>query len=163
MQTEILLGCRIPKATLGYIKDDQVKTVDAQDVFRDGKIVAIGVPGAYTPVCSKKHVPDFVRNVGKLRKSGFSKIICVAPNDPFVLDEWAKILDPDGTITFLSDGNLEFSRALGMSSKIPTLLLGERTERFLIITEKGVIQRIRVEPNILTFSCTRSDDALTEL
>ena len=160
MNPDILLGQRIPEATIGYLSEGEIRKVDAQHVFAKDKVVAIGVPGAFTPICTKEHIPDFVRNARKLKSSGFSKVLCIAPNDPFVVDEWARQLDPNGAVEFLSDGNLAFARALGLSSRMSSLLLGERSERFMIVTVKGVIQHFKVEPNILTYSCTRADDAL---
>ncbi|NNK77310.1 MAG: peroxiredoxin, partial [Litoreibacter sp.] len=144
----------------GFLENDDLQTIDAEKVFKSERIVTIGVPGAFTPVCTKQHIPDFIRNATELKQSGFSKLICLASNDPFVLDEWARQLDPHRQIQFLSDGNLEFARALGVTSKMPSLLVGERSERFMMITWNGLIEHFRIEPNVLTFSCTRADDAL---
>jgi 2-Cys peroxiredoxin 5 len=137
-----------------------LQTIEAAQVFAKERVVTIGVPGAFTPICTKQHVPDFIRNAERLKNSGFSKLVCIAANDPFVLDEWARQLDPNREIQFLADGNLSFSRSLGLASKMPSLLLGERSERFMMITQDGVIQHFRIEPNVLTFSCTRAEDAL---
>lgn len=160
MKPEHFIGGQIPNITFGLLKDGEIQAVDAQMVFSHRKVVAIGVPGAYTPVCTEQHIPDFVRNATKLKRSGYDKLICIAPNDPFVLERWVRELDPSGKILFLSDGNLEFARALGLTAELPSLFLGERCERFMMITVNGKIQNLRVEPNVLTYSCTRSEDAL---
>ena len=112
---------RIPDATLGYMEAGDLQTIDAAKVFANERVVTIGVPGAFTPICTKQHLPDFIGNAEQLKKSGFSKLICIAANDPFVLDEWARQLDPDHEVQFLSDGNLSFSRSLGLASKMPSL------------------------------------------
>lgn len=161
MKPELFVGGQVPNKTLGLLKDGEIQAIDAQMVFSHGKVVAIGVPGAYTPVCTEQHIPDFVRNATKLKQSGYGKLICIAPNDPFVLERWARELDPYGRILFLADGNLEFARALGLIAELPSLFLGERCERFMMITVNGIIQKLRVEPNVLTYSCTRSEDALS--
>ena len=155
-----LVGRRIPDATLGYMENGTLKTIDAEKVFANERVVTIGVPGAFTPICTKEHVPDFIRNAEQLKNSGFSKLVCIAANDPFVLDEWARQLDPDHKILFLADGNLSFIRSLGLAAKLPDLILGERSERFMMITQDGIIEHFRIEPNVLTFSCTRAEDAL---
>lgn len=160
MNSEILIGRRTPDATLGYMEAGTLQTVDAAQVYANERVVTIGVPGAFTPICTKQHLPDFISNAERLKQSGFSKLVCIAANDPFVLDEWARQLDPDRQVQFLADGNLSFSRSLGLASKMPTLFLGERSERFMMITQDGVIKHFRIEPNVLTFSCTRAEDAL---
>ncbi len=160
MKPEHFVGGQVPNKTLGLLKDGEIQAVDARMAFSHGKVVAIGVPGAYTPVCTEQHIPDFVRNATKLKQSGYGKLICIAPNDPFVLERWARELDPYGRILFLADGNLDFARALGLTAELPSLYLGERCERFMMITVNGIIQKLRVEPNVLTYSCTRSEDAL---
>lgn len=160
MKPEHFIGGEVPNKTLGLLRDGEIQAIDARMTFSHGKVVAIGVPGAYTPVCTEQHIPDFVRNASKLKKSGYGKLICIAPNDPFVLERWARELDPYGRILFLADGNLEFARALGLTAELPSLYLGERCERFMIITVNGRVQSIKVEPNVLTYSCTRTEDAL---
>jgi peroxiredoxin len=86
--------------------------------------------------------------------------VCIAPNDPFVLEAWAKLVDPERRIRFLSDGNLQFTRALALDCENPNLFIGERSERYLMVVENGTIVRLRVEANILTYSCSGADEAL---
>ena len=92
--------------------------------------------------------------------SGYNQLICIAPNDPFVLKAWSRLLDPEKRLEFLSDGNLDFARALNLKVENRELFLGWRSERYLIIVENGSITRFRVEPSVLTYSCTRAVDAL---
>ena len=160
MKPEELIGKRVPRVELGILQKGDVQSVNARKVFAKGRIVAIGVPGAFTPICTTKHIPDFVMNADRLMKSGYAKLICIAGNDPFVLDEWSRQLDPNRKILFLADGNLAFARALGMTTELTSLFLGERSERFMFITRDGEIEHFRLEPNVLTYSCTRVDDAL---
>jgi peroxiredoxin len=160
MRDQILSGTRIPGAMLAYIKNDVLVAAPASDLFASGKIVILGIPGAFTPVCSQTHLPDFLRNVPKLRASGFGMLACVAPNDPYVLQAWASVVDPGRTVEFFSDGNLDFARALGLAKTHRELFLGERTERYMLIAVDGLIQRVRIEPSILDVSCTGAFDAL---
>lgn len=155
-----LSGSRIPDVRLGYLQDGEVRTVSAVKYFAEGRTIVLGVPGAYTPVCTQRHIPDFIANVDKFDMLGFRQLVCIAPNDPFVLEAWSCDVDPAHKIRFLSDGNLEFTRALGLDSANRELLIGTRSERYLMIVDNGTIVRLRIEPNILTFSCATAEDAL---
>lgn len=124
------------------------------------RAVVIGVPGAFTPVCTRDHVPGFVANAAALRRAGHDAVICVAPNDPWTLAAWAERLDPQGQVEFLSDGNLDLARGLGVTRLDRANHFGERPERYLMITEGCVIARMRVEPVFDVLTCTRAEDVL---
>ena len=160
MQQTNLSGTRVPEIRLGFLEDGEVRSVSTADIFAHGLTVVLGIPGAFTPVCTKRHLPDFISNAAKFEKIGCRQLVCIAPNDPFVLEEWARKVDPAGTIRFLSDGNLQFTRALGLDSANHELFIGTRSQRYLMIVENGTIVRLRVEPNILTYSCSGAEDAL---
>jgi peroxiredoxin len=118
----------------------------------------IGVPGAFTPVCSEEHVPGLVANADKLRKWGFRQIVCIVASDPFATDAWAKLMDPQGKVRFVSDGNLDFAREFGLIVHEHKLVLGDRSERYLFAVRDGVIEVFRLEQRITDYSCTASDD-----
>ena len=158
--SNIVNGGSVPDVQLGRMSGSEVHSVSARELFAFGRSVVLGIPGAFTPVCTKQHVPDFVKNADRLRASGISHLICIAPNDPFVLDVFARKLDPNNKIEFLSDGNLDFASALSLRAKNQKFFVGWRSERYLLIIENGLIAKLRVEPNILTYSCTRAIDAL---
>jgi len=157
---KIINGGSVPDVQLGRLVGDEIQSVSARELFAYGRAVILGIPGAFTPVCTKQHVPDFVKNAEKLRASGITHLICVAPNDPFVLDVFARKIDPTGKIEFLSDGNLDFVSALNLKAQNKKLFIGWRSERYLLVIENGQIVKLRVEPNILTYSCTRAVEAL---
>ena len=150
----------VPDIALGYIEDGTVRSISAAEFFSGGKTVAIGVTGAYMPVCSAQHIPDFVKSTYKLRMAGYAKLACIVPNDPFVMLAWSRQVDPSGNLVFLSDGNLDLARALGVTKRLPSLFLGERPDRYMFVSERSQIRRFRVEPDILTLSRTRAVDAL---
>jgi peroxiredoxin len=155
----ILVGSRVPSVTFGYLKDGEVRSIGANEVFAYHRTIVIGVPGAFTPSSTAHYIPDFIRSAVKLRASGFSQLVCVAPNDPFVLAEWAHRLDPNQTLLFLSDGNLDFTRALGLQTIDHSQFLGCRSEHYLMTVENGTIMHLRVKPNVLTFSGDHALDA----
>ena len=156
-----LTGVAIPAVRLGYLQNGELFTVWANKFFAEGRTIVLGVPGAFTPVCSTQHIPDFIRSAEKFKAFGFRQLVCIAPNDPFALDAWARHVDPEGKIRFLSDGNLEFTRALGVASVNTDLFIGVRSQRYLMVVEDGTIVRLRIEPDILTYGCSTADEALS--
>ncbi len=155
-------GRRVPDAPLGELYGDEIATVRTETLFLGVRAVVIGVPGAFTPMCTKQHLPDFIANAPKLRAAGFGLIACIAPNDPWTLARWAQDLDPGGAVRFLSDGNLAFTRALGLSARGDSLFLGERSQRYVMTLNGAVIEKLRVEDNILDLSCTGSDSVMLD-
>lgn len=153
-------GNRIPEALLARLEDGRVRPVSSVELFRGQRSLVLGVPGAFTPVCNGRHIPDFIENAPALRKAGFTQLLCIAPNDPYVVDVWARTLDPTGQIQFLSDGNLDFTRALGLLNKERYLFLGLRSHRYLMSVRGCIITHLRVEPHSLSYSCTHPADAL---
>lgn len=157
---DFFIGLPVPNVELGAIINGAIETLRTAALFASGKFIILGVPGAFTPVCSKEHVPDFVANADRFAQLGFSQLVCIAQNDPFVLEAWAKSVDPAGRIKFISDGNLAFCKALSLTTTNRSLFLGVRSERYLMVVEDGIIQRLRVEPNILVYSCTSASETL---
>ncbi|NND48986.1 MAG: peroxiredoxin [Rhizobiales bacterium] len=139
---------------LGLIKPEGHEPVRAAQLFAHLKSFVIGIPGAHTPICSDKHVPELVRDAGQLKAAGFDMIGCIASNDPFVLQQWSKEIDPENKVTFISDGNLEFAAALGLLQTEQSLFLGTRSERYSLSIENNLIKRLKVETSIFDVSCT---------
>jgi len=160
MHESIILGARVPNVKLGYLVQGEVTAISTDELFAGGKTVVLGIPGAFTPVCTRQHVPDFVANADEIIASGYGQVLCIAPNDPFVLDAWRSQVDPQSKIRFLSDGNLDFASALGLSETQDDLFLGKRSKRYMLIISDRTIQRVRVETSILTYACTRASDVL---
>ncbi len=158
----IINGSRIPDVELGRLLGSELCAVSTRELFAHGRTIVLGIPGAFTPVCTKEHVPDFIKNAGKLKACGYTQLICIAPNDPFVLDAWARQVDPKGKIEFFSDGNLDFVSRLDLRMTNRDLFVGVRSERYLMIVHNNTIVRLRVEPNILAYTCTRAVDALND-
>ena len=160
MLATIVNGSRAPAVALGYLSKGVVSSITTDVLFASKRSVVLGVPGAFTPVCSQEHVPVFVANASVFSAAGFHPLICVSPNDPFVLEAWQREVDPQSRLRFLSDGNLDFCDALGLSMRNTDLFLGSRSRRYMLIIDNNIIQRVRVESNILTYACTRAEDAL---
>ncbi|MEQ1784801.1 MAG: redoxin family protein [Hyphomonadaceae bacterium] len=152
-----LIGKRLPDEKLGEMVGGEIHTFIASELFAVGRAVIVGMPGAFTPICSGRHLPNLVANAARLRYGGVTHLACVVTSDPFAIDSWAKQVAPSGEIQFLSDGNLSFARALGLMSYEPSLFVGERSARYVLLTENGIISTVRVESSILDVGCTAID------
>jgi 2-Cys peroxiredoxin 5 len=150
-------GFRIPDVALAELVNGEVSVVRTNALFGGQRVAVIGVPGAFTPVCTRQHLPGFIANAKALRASGFSALICIAPNDPWTVQRWAQDLDPHGAIRFLSDGNRDFVRRLGLMARETQLFLGECSKRYVMTVDRGAIERIQVETSVLALVCTRAE------
>ena len=106
----IAVGDRLPEATLNYLKDG-VQTASTKDIFGGRKVVLFSVPGAFTPTCSARHLPGYVEHADEFRKRGYA-LVCIAVNDAFVMDAWAKSQNVPDEIQLLADGNADFANKL---------------------------------------------------
>ena len=158
----ILIGSALPDVPLAQMADGEIVAISAARIFSNKSSLIIGVPGAFTPVCTREHVPDLVRNARKLKAAGYEQIACIVANDPFVVEAWSHELDPEREILFLSDGNLQFTSALGLVSYETGLHLGQRSCRYIMRVDSGIIRYLRIEPSILVYSCTSPEDALAD-
>ena len=139
----IKVGDRIPNTTLNVLKDG-VQAVSTDEIFKGKKVVLFSVPGAFTPTCSAKHLPGYVEKFADFRQHGVD-VACMAVNDAFVMDAWAKSQHvPDG-LMMLADGNGTFAKALGMEMDGTPFGLGMRGKRFALYAEDGVVKKLNVE------------------
>jgi glutaredoxin/glutathione-dependent peroxiredoxin len=139
----INVGDRIPNATLNYFKDG-VQAINTDEIFKGKKVVLFSVPGAFTPTCSAKHLPGYVGKLDEFKRKGV-EVACLAVNDAFVMNAWAKDQHvPDG-LMMLADGNGSFSKALGLEMDGTAFGLGMRGKRFALYAEDGVVKKINVE------------------
>jgi peroxiredoxin len=139
----IRVGDRIPSVTLKHLTDNGLQDIPTDKVFSGKKVVLFGIPGAFTPTCSVKHLPGYVQKLDKFRAQGI-EVACVAVNDPFVLSAWAKAGNASG-ITMLPDGNATFTKALGLEMDGTNYSLGTRVQRFALYAEDGVVKMLAVE------------------
>merc|ERR1712137_80215 len=138
--------------------------ISREDFFKDKKVVLFGVPGAFTPVCSQKHVPSYLENVAELKSKGVDTIACVSVNDPFVMKAWAETCNakPEDVV-FLADWNASFVKELGLSVDLSAANLGERSKRFSMIVNNGKVVAKNVEVSPGDFEITSADKIIAEL
>ncbi len=140
----IRIGDRIPDATLKVLRDGPQPLATGQ-LFGGKRVVLFSVPGAFTPTCSAKHLPGFVALHDALRAKGVDTVACVAVNDAFVMDAWAKSQDVPPELVMLADGNAEFAKALGLEMDATAFGMGLRSRRFALVAKDGVVEQLWVE------------------
>ncbi|MHC4550247.1 MAG: redoxin family protein [Planctomycetota bacterium] len=140
----IQVGDRVPDVILRTLTDEGPVEIESAKFFRGRKVVLFAVPGAYTPTCNK-HLPTFVEHADAIKAKGVAEIACLAVNDPFVMDAWSRSHEALHKVTMLSDGNAEFSEALGLTFDGTGFGLGIRSLRYAMIVEDGTVTALEVE------------------
>jgi len=141
----IKVGDRIPSAKLVQVTADGAREVATEEIFAGKTVVLFAVPGAFTPTCSIKHLPGFLQHLDALRAKGVDAVACMAVNDQFVLEAWAKSQNALDKIIFLADGSGLFTRALGLEFDLTARGLGIRAQRFAMVVKDGVVTHLGVE------------------
>ena len=137
-------GDRIPASTFSIMTDNGPQPLTTEELFAGKKVVLFSVPGAFTPTCSAKHLPGFVQLADQILARGVDTIACMAVNDVFVMNAWGKSAQAD-RITMLADGNGEFTRAIGLEQDATAWGMGQRSKRFALIADDGVVTHLLVE------------------
>ena len=140
----IAVGQTIPQVDFQMKLDDGIDTFSTSDYFRDSRVVLFVVPGAFTPTCSAKHLPGFVKFADKFKTAGIDKIACMAVNDAHVMRAWAEAGDAVGIIDMIADSILEMSDALGLTRDMGPIM-GRRAARCAMVIDHGVVQSIFME------------------
>ncbi len=141
----IQVGDKAPSGVLRRLGDG-IETLNTDDLFKGKKVVLFAVPGAFTPTCNDTHFPGFMVNADKIKAKGVDSLICMAVNDPFVTAAWSKSLGAEGHVEILSDGNGDYSEALGLVLDLTAIGLGKRSARFAMVINDGVVEYLGVEP-----------------
>ena len=116
-----------------------------EDLVKGRKIAIFGLPGAFTPTCSAKHVPSYLDNLDALKGKGVDEVWCFAVNDAFVMGAWARDQKAVGKIRFMADGSADYTRKLGLELDLNARGLGMRCNRFSMLVEDGVVKTLNIE------------------
>jgi len=119
--------------------------VNVGEAVKGRKIAIFGVPGAFTPTCSAKHVPSYLSSLDQLKARGVAEIWCVAVNDGYVMQAWGKQEKATGRIRMLGDGSGQWTRALGLELDLSGGGMGMRMKRFSMLVDDGVVKQLNVE------------------
>ena len=141
----IKVGDRLPGATLHEMTPEGAQPRSVDELTRGRRVVIFGLPGAFTPTCSARHVPGFVEQYAEFKEKGVDDIICVSVNDAYVMNAWSKAQGADGKIRMLADGNAAFAKSIGLDTDMSARGMGVRSQRYSLFADNGVVKTLNVE------------------
>jgi peroxiredoxin len=141
----IKVGDKIPSVTLSHKTADGIQKVTTDDLFKNKTVVLFGLPGAFTPTCSAKHLPGFVQHAKDIKAKGVDAIACLSVNDAFVMDAWGKDQKVGDQVMMLADGNGDFSKAVGLTMDATGYGMGLRASRYAMVVKNGVVKNLNIE------------------
>jgi peroxiredoxin len=148
----IKVGDRLPDGTLQEFYDTETagcsvgpNSFSVADLVKGKKIVIFGLPGAFTPTCSAKHVPGYLASYDALRSRGVEEIWCLSVNDAFVMGAWGRDQKAGGKVRMMADGAAEYTRKLGLDMDLTARGMGVRSQRYAMVVEDGVVKALAVE------------------
>lgn len=139
------VGDKLPEATFTVMTGNGPGPVTTAELTAGKKVVLFALPGAFTPTCSAKHLPGFVESAEALAAKGVDTIACLSVNDVFVMDAWGKDQAVGDKVMMLADGNCAFSDAIGLSFDASAYGMGQRSQRYAMVIEDGVVTALNVE------------------
>ena len=148
----IKIGDRLPEGTLSEFIEVESEgcslgpnTFKVSDLTKGKKIAVFGLPGAYTPTCSAKHVPGYIALADQLKAKGVDEIWCISVNDAFVMGAWGRDQKATGIVRMMADGSAEFTKALGLEFDLTARGMGVRSQRYSMLVEDGVVKQLNIE------------------
>lgn len=141
----IKVGDKIPSAKVMQATSEGPKEVSTEELFGGKTVVLFGVPGAFTPTCSAKHLPGFVNHAAAIKAKGVDTIACMSVNDVFVMGAWGKDQGVGDSVAMLADGSAAFTKAMGLEFDLTARGLGMRCQRFALVAKDGVVTHVAVE------------------
>ena len=158
----IKINEKIPNIPLYIVKDEQSTPIGSHDVLK-GKCVLFGIPGAFTKTCSNVQVPSYVNNRKVFDSLGIDSVVCLAVNDPYVLEVWSQTLDPAHTINFVSDGNYDFSQSLDLLNDLRKFGMGIRSRRYAMLLEDYTLKLFQLDEIGVGCILSKADSFIEEV
>jgi peroxiredoxin len=156
-------GDKIPSIDFFYLDESGPKKVKSTELLKNHKAIIIGVPGAFTKVCSAKHLPGYVNNFEKAQKKGITKIICVSVNDPNVMKAWGENQNVGNKIFMAADPYCEFTKSIGTEIDRTQKGLGLRSARYTMLVENNVIKIIKLEEDTSHCEISAAENFIKEI
>ena len=148
----IKVGDKLPAGTLSEFIEVEgngcsvgPNSFKVEDLTKGKKVVIFGLPGAFTPTCSAKHVPSYLSSYEALKAKGVDDVICMSVNDPFVMGAWAREQKSGGKVRMMADGSAEYTKALGLELDLGARGMGTRCQRFSMLVDDGVVKALNIE------------------
>jgi len=157
----VKVGDNFPSGVFRIKGTDGIKEIATEQYFDNKKVVLFAVPGAFTPTCSAKHLPSFIKNHSSIINKGVANVACMAVNDPHVMQAWGEVSGVDNKIDMLSDSDCSISISLGLDMNFGKVM-GHRSKRFAMIVDNNVITHLFVE-EIGAFEVSSAENILNNL
>lgn len=141
----IKINDNMPAGSFTVMVNGQPESLHSNDLFSNNTVALFAVPGAFTPGCSKKHLPGYLESINEFKSKNIDKIACIAVNDIFVMDAWAKEYGVNDEIIMLADGNCDYTRLLGLENDSSAFGMGYRSKRYALISKNGVIDTLLID------------------
>ena len=159
---KIKKGDKLPDVKV-FIFEKDPKEVSIKEIIGDEKVILFGLPGAFTPTCSAKHLPGFVIAIDQLKGKGIKKVVCISVNDPFVMDAWGKTHNVQDKILMVADSKGDFTKNIGAEVNLIHRGLGIRSSRYTMLVEKGSVLKISEEEVAGKCEITAAENFLKEI
>ena len=157
-------GDKIPNSEFYYLDESgALKKISTSKLFDNSKTIVIGVPGAFTKVCSAKHLPGYVNNFVVAKKKGITKIICVSVNDPNVMKAWGESQNVEDKIFMAADPYCEFTKSIGADIDRFDRGQGMRSERYTMLVENNVAIKIKAEEDTANCEISAAENFLDSI
>jgi peroxiredoxin len=148
----IKVGDRLPSGTLWEFIEEETpgctvgpNAFQVENLVKGKRIAVFGLPGAFTPTCSAKHLPGYLQNADKLKAAKVDEIWCLSVNDAFVMGAWGREQGAKGKVRMMADGSGLYSKALGLEMDLVARGLGVRSQRYSMLVDDGVVKMLNVE------------------
>ena len=159
---KIKKGDKLPDVKV-FIFEKDPKEVSIKKIVGNEKVILFGLPGAFTPTCSAKHLPGFIIAIDQLKKKGIKKVVCISVNDPFVMDAWGKTHNVQDKILMVGDSKGDFTKSIGAELNLINRGLGVRSSRYTMLVEKGNVLKISEEEVAGKCEVTAAENFLKEI
>jgi len=148
----IKVGDKLPEGELQEFVETETEgcsigpnTFKVQDIVKGKKIVIFGLPGAFTPTRSAKHVPSYLQKYDALKARGVNEVWCLSVNDPFVMGAWGRDQKSGGKVRMMADGSAAYTKKLGLELDLTARGMGVRCQRFSMLVDDGVVKAVNIE------------------
>ena len=161
---KIKVGEKLPLVNFFFLDDDKnLQKINSSSLFQNQKAILIGVPGAFTNVCSAEHLPGYVKNFEEAKKKGVTKIICVSVNDPNVMKAWGESQNVKGKVFMAADPFCEFTKLIGADVDKFAKGLGIRSTRYTMLLENEIVKKIQEEKDTGTCEISAAENFIKNI
>ena len=161
---KIKVGEKLPLVDFFFLDDDKnLQKINSSSLFQNQKAILIGVPGAFTNICSAEHLPGYVKNFEEAKKKGVTKIICVSVNDPNVMKAWGESQNVKGKVFMAADPFCEFTKLIGADVDKFAKGLGIRSTRYTMLLENEIVKKIQEEKDTGTCEISAAENFIKNI